>query len=70
MDLPRLRNVIELQGGVLNALDDGYRDEDIDDEEMSEMWYELQVQFDNLTGDIAEFEERLATRLDDMDNVI
>ena len=70
MDLPSLRNRIEAEGGVLNTLDQGYRDEDIDDEEMSEMWYELQVQFDNLTGDISEFEERLTDRLDEMDHVI
>ena len=70
MDLPSLRNRIEAEGGVLNALDDGYRDENIDDEEMSEMWYELQVQFDNLTADIAEFEERLEVRLDEEDAYI
>jgi hypothetical protein len=63
MDLSSLRNRIETEGGVLNTLDQGYRDEDIDDEEMSEMWYELQVQFDNLTADIAEFEDRLGERL-------
>lgn len=67
MDIRRLRNLIEREGGVLNALDSGYRDEDIDDEEMAEMWYELQVQFENLTGDIAELEDRLNQRIIDDD---
>ena len=65
MNLLQLRNIIESEGGVLNALDDGYRDEDIDDDEMSEMWYEIQIQFDNLVGDIAEFESRLQDRINE-----
>lgn len=70
MDLLAFRNVIESHGGLLNTLDEGYRDEDIDDEEMSDMFYEIQVQFDNLIGDMAEFMERLYDRLDAQDGFI
>lgn len=66
MDPAALRNSIEWHGSVLDALDQGVRGDDIDDEELSDMWYELQVAYDNLMGEIAAFEDELNNRILDV----
>lgn len=68
MDLPSLRNKIDWEGGIIGALQYGVRDDDIDDEELSEMWYEIQRQWENLDADMSEFEDELNRRIDDADN--
>jgi hypothetical protein len=68
MNPAQLRNTIELHGGVLNALAEDIRDEDIDNEELADIWYELQCLYENLMGDISEFEETLQMYLDEEDS--
>lgn len=68
MDLASLRNKIDYEGGIIGAIEEGVRDDDIDDEEMSEMWYEIQRQWENLDADMSEFEDELNRRIDDADN--
>ena len=63
MDAAALRNLLTVMGGVIPALKDGYRDYDIDDEGLAEMWYELQVQYDNIAADISEIEDYLQDKL-------
>lgn len=68
MDLASLRNKIEWEGGVIGALEYGVRDDDIDDDDLSDMWYEIQTKYEVLESDIAEFEDELAKRINDADN--
>jgi hypothetical protein len=67
MNPAQLRNKIDWEGGVVEAMDYGIRDSDIDDEDLSELWYEMQVEWDVLSANISDFMDLLNSKLDDSD---
>lgn len=58
MDALALRNKIEWEGSVLEALDT-VSDEDIEDEDLSSLWYDLHETWERLSREIEEFEDSL-----------
>lgn len=67
MDANALRAKIEWEGGVLDAMDYGIRDDDIEDEELATAWADMSLAYADLSDDIFEFEETLNEKCDALD---